>query len=277
MSSFKITKKDLSLQALEALIDECSQNKQLQNDKEVQMIINTGKKKIEMAKDYIPRIIPLTHCKLNHPKDVRILLVTKDPSTIYREAIEKDDSIKDLIKEVITVKNLKRRFKGSKMITLYHEFDLVVADYRVHHLLPKILGARFYSGSKKIPFVIKMSKQVKMRGEKLKEECDTKYIRAQLKSITKNAYYLPNQDNCLMVRIGNLDKQSEEDMLNNAVDIINFLTDPAKKPQGGVIKGGIASIFVKSEHSSSLPLYEASSSKNNQKPNYDEELKNFKL
>lgn len=277
MSTFKITKKDLSLQALESLIDECSQNQKLQNDKEVQMIINTGKKKIELVKDFVPRIIPLTHCKLNHPKDVRILLITKDPSTIYREAIEKDDSVKDLIKEVITVKNLKRRFKGSKMVTLYHEFDLVVADYRVHHLLPKILGARFFSGTKKIPFVIKMSKQVKMRGEKLNEECDTKYIRAQLKSITKNAYYLPNQDNCLTIRIGNIDKQSEGDMLNNAIDIINFLTDPTKTPQGGIIKSGIASIFVKTEHSASLPLYEAKTTKNNQKRNYDEELKNFKL
>ena len=277
MSILKLNKKDLSTKALEALIEECSRNKKLQNDTEIQMVINTGKKKIALAKDYIPRIIPLTKCKLNHPKDLRILLITKDPSSVYREAINGDDSLKDLIKEVISVKNLKRRFKGSKLNILYKEFDMVVADYRVHHLLPKILGSRFFSTTKKIPFVIKMSRQVKIRGEKLNEECDTKYIRAQLKSIAKNAYYLPNEDNCLIIRIGDINRQSIDDMLNNVIDIVQFLTDPTKKPQGGIIKGNIATIFVKTTNSISLPLYKGEDDNKNNKPNYEEELKNFKL
>lgn len=277
MSSLKLSNKDLSKKALEALIQECSKNEKLQNDTEVQMIINTGKKKMAVTKDYIPRIIPLSQCKLHYLKDLRILLITKDPSNKYREAINNDDSVKYLIKEVISIKNLKRRFKGSKLNSLYREFDLVVADYRVHHLLPKILGSRFFSTTKKIPFVIKISRQIKIRGEKLDEECDTKYIRAQLKSIARNAYYLPNEDNCLTVRIGDINKHSIDEMLNNVIDIVQFLTDPTKRPQGGIIRGNIASIFVKTANSISLPLYNGENGNRNSKPNYAEELKKFKL
>lgn len=277
MSTFKLTKKELSRKALESLLQECSINPKLTNDTDIQMVINTGKKKLSMDKDFVPRIVPLQHCKMNHPKDLRILLITKDPSTIYRNAIAKDDSIKDLIKEVISMKNLKRRFRGSKINELYKEYDMVVADYRVHHLLPKVLGHKFFSGTKKIPFVIKMSKDVKMRGQKMEEKCDTKYVRAQLKSIARNAYYLPNDDNCLTVRIGQIDKQSIDDMLNNAIDIIQFLVDPSKKPQGGVIKNGVASIFVKTANSISLPLYERKDDGKKKVPDYDAELRNFKL
>lgn len=276
MSSLKLSIKDLSRKALQALIQECSKNEKLQNDTEIQMIINTGKK-MAVTKDYVPRIIPLTQCKLNHPKDLRILLITKDPSSRYREVIVNDNSIKDLIKEIISVKNLKRRYRGSKLNMLYREFDLVVADYRVHHLLPKILGSTFFSTTKKIPFVIKMSRHIKVRGEKLDEECDIKYIRAQLKSIAKNAYYLPNEDNCLTIRIGDINKHSIDEMLNNVIDIVQFLTDSTKKPQGGIIKGNIASIFVKTANSISLPLYKGENGNKSNKPNYEEELKNFKF
>lgn len=276
MSSLKLSIKDLSRKALQALIQECSKNEKLQNDTEIQMIINTGKK-MAVTKDYVPRIIPLTQCKLNHPKDLRILLITKDPSSRYREVIVNDNSIKDLIKEIISVKNLKRRYRGSKLNMLYREFDLVVADYRVHHLLPKILGNTFFSTTKKIPFVIKMSRHIKVRGEKLDEECDIKYIRAQLKSIAKNAYYLPNEDNCLTIRIGDINKHSIDEMLNNVIDIVQFLTDSTKKPQGGIIKGNIASIFVKTANSISLPLYKGENGNKSNKPNYEEELRNFKF
>lgn len=264
---------ELQRRSIDTLIDQCHKNPKLKNDKDIQIVINTGKQKIKIQKDYVPRIIPLSYVKINHPKDLRILLITKDPSTIYREAIEKDESLKDLIKEIITVKNLKRRFRGSKINEMYNEFDVVVADYRVHHLLPDILGRKFFSGNKKVPFMIRMSHAVKVRRQQMTEECDTKYLRAQLKSICKNTYFLPNADNCLNVRIGILDKHNVDEMLSNVIDIANFLTDPKKRPQGGVIKGGIESIFVKTSNSTSLPLY----MRPNKPDQEDVDLKNFKL
>jgi len=53
-------------------------------------------------------------------------------------------------------------------------------------------------------------------------------------------------------------KQNVDEMIYNVLDIVTFLTDSSKKPQGGVIKGGIESIYVKTSNSSSLPLYSKS-------------------
>ncbi|CCF59097.1 hypothetical protein KAFR_0G00640 [Kazachstania africana CBS 2517] len=254
-TTLKLTKSQLSKKSIDSLLSRCAQDSNLQNDKDVQIVINTGKK-MDVSKDYIPRIIPLTACKLYKPKDLRILLITKDPSTLYRETISRDDTINDLIKEIISVKNLKRRFRGAKLSTLYKEFDLVVADYRVHHLLPDVLGSRFFHSKKKTPYMIRMSKQLKERRQKMIEECDVSYIRAQLKSICKNTSYIANNDNCLNVKIGEVGRHSSEEMLSNIQDIVRFLTDKKEKPQGGVIKGGINSIFVKTSNSVSLPVYQ---------------------
>lgn len=254
-STIHLDESDLSRKSLESLIAICSTDPKLANDKDIQIVINTARK-MGIPKDYVPRIIPLQFCKLNKPRDLRILLITKDPSTIYRDAITKDEPLNELIKEIITVKGIKRRFRGAKLNQLYAEFDLIVADYRVHHLLPKVLGTRFFHGSKKLPFMIRMSKQVKVKRQQMAEECDTSYIRAQLKSICKNAHYLANDDNCLNVKIGQIGKQTVDEMLYNVIDIVEFLTDKDKKPQGGVIKGGIDSIYVKTSNSASLPLYE---------------------
>ncbi|CAB4254609.1 similar to Saccharomyces cerevisiae YKR060W UTP30 Subunit of U3-containing 90S preribosome complex involved in production of 18S rRNA and assembly of small ribosomal subunit [Maudiozyma barnettii] len=256
-SQVSLKEEDLSRKALESLIEVCKQDPKLAEDKDVQIVINTTRK-MGVPKDYIPRIIPLQYCKLNKPRDLRTLLITKDPSTIYRDAITKDEPVNDLIKEIITVKNLKRRFRGSKLNELYSEFDIVVADYRVHHLLPKVLGTRFFHGSKKLPFMIRMSKNLKVKRQQMVETCDTSYIRAQLKSIYKNAHYIPNEDNCLNIKIGQIGKQNVDEMIYNVLDIVTFLTDSSKKPQGGVIKGGIESIYVKTSNSSSLPLYSKS-------------------
>lgn len=231
-------------------------------------------KKMGIKRDNIPRIIPLTKCKLFKPRDLNILLITKDPSSLYRETLTKDEHTSELFKEIISVKNLKRRFRGSKLTQLYKDFDLVIADYRVHHLLPEVLGSRFYHGSKKLPYMIRMSKEVKLKRQQMVEKCDPIYVRAQLRSICKNTSYIPNDDNCLSVRVGNIQKHSIPEILQNIQDTVNFLTDRSKRPQGGVIKGGIISIFVKTSNSTSLPIYQISEVKEN---NESENLSDIKL
>lgn len=253
----RLDKDDVATRALESLLAHCESDSNLKQDKNIHMIIYTGKK-MGIQKDYVPRIIPLRSCKLNKPKDLRILLITKDPSTKYRETLGNDESTSDLFKEIISIKNLKRRFRGSKMTHIYREFDLIVADFRVHHLLVDILGNRFYHGNKKLPFVIRFSKQTPLKGKKMPDECDPSYVRAQLRSICKNTSYVPNNDNCLSVKIGIVGKTSVAEMIDNAHDVMQFLSDKSKKPQGGVLKGGILSVFVKTSNSPSLPVYEKS-------------------
>ncbi|CCD23578.1 Utp30p NDAI_0B05450 [Naumovozyma dairenensis CBS 421] len=272
MIKLAVSDRKLAEKAINSLIHHCETDPKLSQDKDIQVIINTGKR-MGIPRDYIPRIIPLSSCKMYKPKDLKILLITKDAGGLYRDNLMKDDISNELFKEIISVKNLKRRFKGSKLKGLYKEFDLVVADYRVHHLLPGVLGNKFFHGNKKTPFMIRMSKAVKVRRQKMEEECDPVYVRAQLRSICKNTSYIPNNDNCLNVKIGELGRHSVDEMIQNIVDIVMFITDKNKKPQGGVVKGGIVSMFVKTSNSSSLPIYESATADHT----FDEEQEYAKL
>ncbi|EJS42824.1 utp30p [Saccharomyces arboricola H-6] len=268
-----VIRSELAEKALNALILQCKESPSLQNDKDIHIIINMGNK-MGIKRDNIPRIIPLTKCKLFKPRELNILLITKDPPTLYRETLANDEHTSELFKEIISVKNLRRRYRGSKLNQLYKDFDLVVADYRVHHLLPDVLGNRFYHGSKKLPYMIRMSKEVKQKRQQMIEKCDPIYVRAQLRSICRNTSYNPNDDNCLSVRVGHIQKHSVPEILQNIQDVINFLTDRSKRPQGGVIKGGVVSIFVKTSNSISLPIYQFSEAKEDRK---SEDLSNIRL
>lgn len=245
----------LATKALKALNKQCGEDPKLAHDVGIHLIINT-EQRIGIKNDHIPRIIPLHHGKMKTYSELKILLICKDPSNFYRDALIADDSTSELFKEVIGLKKLRQRYKGKKLKTLFDEFDVVVADYRVHHLLPNILGATFYQSNKKLPFVIRMSKQIKEKGSKMKEECDVKYIKAQVRSICKNTWYVPNKDNCLSVKIGEIGVHPIGEVVSNAEDVLNFLCDKRKKPQGGCIKDGkISSLFVKTSNSVSLPIW----------------------
>lgn len=242
--------------SLESLINQCEKDPQLSKDSNVHMIINT-QKRIGVKNDFIPRIIPLSHCKFDRYTDLRILLIVKDPSSLYHSALSQNEFTATIFKTIISVKKLKSRYRGSKLNTLFQDYDLIVADYRVHHLLPPILGSKFYNSNKKLPFMVQMSKQVKIKGQKMKDECDPIYLRAQIKSICKNTWYVPNPDNCLSVKIGQIGRHSIEEITHNIKDVVNFLTDKRKKPQGGIINGTINSLFLKTSNSVSLPIYRA--------------------
>ncbi|AET39966.1 Utp30p Ecym_5195 [Eremothecium cymbalariae DBVPG len=246
-------------EALHTILKQCGSDPQLVRDSHIHLVITTSKP-IGIKNDHIPRIIPLNHCKLSKPSDMRILLVVKDPSTFYRNSLKADESTAEMFADIISVKNLKTKYKGSKLNKLFKDYDMVMADYCVHHLLPHILGSAFYKSNRKIPFMLQMSRQVKKPRTKMVQECDTKYIRAQVRSICKNTWYVPNPDNCLTVRIGNVGVHKPDEMTYNIQDIINFLCDKSKRPQGGCIRGGIDSLFIKTSNSTSLPIYKRAKS-----------------
>ncbi|SCU99718.1 LAME_0G05050g1_1 [Lachancea meyersii CBS 8951] len=254
MSPLNAAQEVLATKALSSLLERCGSDSKLANDKNVHMVINT-EKPIGLKNDYVPRIIPLTKCKMHKAGDLRILLITKDPSTLYRKTLAEDPTTADLFKTVLSVRNLKGKYRGSRLNKLFKEYDLVVADYRVHHLLPAILGSAFYHSNKKLPFILQMARNAKVKGQKLQEECDSSYVRAQIKSIAKNTSYVPNVDNCLSVKIGEVGLHTPQQMLQNIQDAVSFLTDKSKKPQGGVIRGEISGIFVKTSNSISLPIF----------------------
>lgn len=249
--TLKLRHEDISTKSIEALLHRCTIDPKLANDRDIFITINTTQK-LGLKKDYIPRIIPLSSSKLQSPRDLRILLITKDPSNVYRDVLTKDEHTKDLLKEVFSYKKLRRICRGNGIKQIYNDFDMVLVDFRVQRRLPDILGAKFFRGSKKIPFVVKLLRE-KPHGDVV---CDPAYVRAQVRSICKNTFYLPNADNCLSVRVGRVGKHSVEEIVTNAQDVTRFLTDPKLKTQGGgIVKGGITSIFIKTDTSISLPLY----------------------
>ncbi|AGO12808.1 AaceriACR252Cp [[Ashbya] aceris (nom. inval.)] len=247
----------LASKALRALLKQCAADPALSRDAHVQLVINT-KKPMGTKNDYVPRIIPLQHSKLQKPASLRILLVVKDPSTPYRTALKADSATSELFADIISVKRLKTKYRGAKLNELFRQFDMVVADHRVQHLLPHILGSAFYRSNKKVPFVVQLSKQPQPARAGKPDGVDPKYVRAQLRSICRNTWYLPTPDNCLTVRIGVVGAHQPEEMLQNIEDVVQFLCDKTKRPQGGAIRGGIKSLFVKTSNSVSLPIYKAS-------------------
>ena len=225
--------------------------------------IPLGKKK-----DYTPRIIPLTH-KLDEAANKSILLITKDPSTDYRPQLEeKDCPTEDMFNQIYSLKRLKSIAKDpKKLFKAFKEFDIIVADNRVHKFLPQILGTPFYAKNKKLPFMIQMAKPsptaslVKgKKSTKLKDNrCEPKYVARQMNSIVNNTNFLPPVNgNCVSIKIG-YTNWKESDLLTNLNDVLLYLVDEKYKPVGGMLNNvkNIGSIFVKTGESISLPVYKA--------------------
>lgn len=217
------------------------------------------------SKDYTPRIIPLTHA-LDKLENKSVLLVTKDPSTPYRNILtDKDSPTEDVFNQIYTLTKLKRMSSNAKKTSaLFKEYDIIVADHRVHKFLPDILGPQFYVKNKKIPFVVQMAppdpnaKLTKTsKSHKLKDErCEAKYVKGQMKSIARNAHCLPPANGTFMsIKVGYTDWLSDK-IMANINDVMIFFME-SKYPSGGLIKGKkmLESLYVKTSDSISMPVY----------------------
>lgn len=205
-----------------------------------------------------------------------ILLITKDPSTPYREPILKKGSpTEDLFKDIMPLKKLRTLSKTTKSLKkLFSDYEVVVADHRVHHLLPDILGEVFYRGHKRVPFMVQLAKPdgVPVKKQDKVEKCDPKYVRDQVRSICKNTFYIPARDGTITVKVGYVDSTPEE-VTQNIASVVEFLKNPKFKPAGGVLKHNnqIRGLFVKTNESASLPIYKRVDAKKEDLDDSDDE------
>jgi ribosome biogenesis protein UTP30 len=233
-------------------------------DAAIYLIINI-KIQLTQTKDYTPRVIPLTH-KLDKLENKSVLLVTKDPSTPYRQALtEKDSPTEDVFNQIYTLTKLRSLAKDPKKIyKLFKEFDIVVADNRVHKFLPGTLGAQFYLKNKKVPFMVQMAKPSYdaqltkgKKSHKLKDDrCEPKYVKGQMKSIAGNASFIPPcNGNCLSIKAG-YTSWLDKDVMKNIDDILRYLVEEKFKPVGGVLRSinNIGGVHLKTSESISLPI-----------------------
>ncbi|KAH3675865.1 hypothetical protein WICMUC_002435 [Wickerhamomyces mucosus] len=227
----------------------------------IQLLINTEHPLLK-KKDYIPRIIPIPN-RLGKISTTQILLITKDPSTIYREALnQKGSPTEDLIKDIMPLKKIKKIAGNKKqLINLFQDYDLVLCDHRIQHLLPGILGEMFFKKNKKLPFMIQMFQptpdDLKLKKQEKIEKCDAEFVKKQIKSIVKNTSYLPNTDTTISIRLGYTDFKIQE-LITNLSTIIEFLQNPKfLMSNGGIInkKNQLVGVMVKTNESVALPVY----------------------
>lgn len=236
-----------------------------QEARPVYLIVNY-KIQLVRAKDYTPRIVPIPH-KLDKVGAKLVLLVTKDPSTPYRAALtEKGSPTEDCFNQIYTLTKVRSMAKDPrKALRLFKEFDVVVADHRVHKFLPGTLGAQFYAKNKKIPYMIQMAKPDPhaqlTRGKKsakLKDErCDAAYVRLQLRSIVGNTSFVPPANgNCMSIKVGYSDWLLAPIVANIAA-VMLYLVEARFAPVGGVLRTmkNVQSVHVKTSESASMPVW----------------------
>jgi len=191
----------------------------------------------QALKTFKGRPIPLPH-PFRDIEDCSVCLLVKD-----KEEAKKwlgDDYQKHGIKKILSLHQLRTQYKEySSRRELVSLYDAFVADDRIVCMLPKALGKIFYVGSKR-PLPIRLAVKDKLHGdvtEKIK------------KALGSAFFYLSGVSTS--VRIGTTD-QSAEQLAENAEAVLNGAVEhiPGKWK-------GVQSVFLKSEKSPALPMYEA--------------------
>ena len=260
--SFPLGKKTLedTKKSLESLI--AHEIKQGNSGHEfVYLVINT-ERPFTKVRDHTPRIVPIPN-RLSRISERSVLLITKDPSTPYRDPLTRAKSpTEDLFKDIMPLKKVKTLTRSTKSAkNMLSEYDLILADHRIHHLLPDIMGEVFYRAHKRVPFVVQLAqiseedmKKPLKRQERV-ERCDAQYVLKQMRSIAKNTYYFPSRDAQIVLKVGYIDTEPEK-LCQNIGAVIEFLHNEKFLPSGGVLKKNpMKELFVKTNNSASLPIW----------------------
>lgn len=222
----------------------------------IHLVVNT-KIHLIATKDFTPRIIPVTH-KLHKVGEKTFALIARD--TAYRQPLTcAGAATEDLLHEIIPFKKVQLMGHSKKaLLRLFKENDVIVADTRIHHRLPDILGQQFYGKNRKVPFKIQMARPEAGKVPRGRSDtlCDPKFVKAQLKLIAGNTSYLPPANGtCFHVVVGYSDWKVLE-LLTNINDVISYLVEEKYAPVGGLLKslGNLHSVLVKTSNSVAMPV-----------------------
>ena len=124
----------------------------------------TAKKHILDSNRLKPGKIPLPH-PLQTTSQSRICLITADPPAssprAYKELVQSAEFPADLsprIVKVIAISRLKAKYKSFESCRQLHaEHDVFLADDRIIHMLPQILGKVFYKTTTKRPVPVSLT------------------------------------------------------------------------------------------------------------------------
>lgn len=211
-----------------------------------------------------------------------MLLITKDPVVPFRQLFEAPDSeTEDLFKGIYGLKKLQARMRSSRYAKqIFSEYDIILADHRVHHKLHEVLGARFYSKNRRVPFMVQMDTPEKMEEARIaanralkskkkekyssgetvtgkggseaggaggagagavSECCNPGYVYRQVKLIVRNTYIVGNDSGTTVsVKVGHAAMGSKA-LMENVEAVMVFLTSAQHRPAGGLVSMASAS------------------------------------
>lgn len=206
-----------------------------------------GLKKIPEKSPVNPTLLPLTHSFYEEAREkgaVEICVFTKDPQKSYKEKLLKRKSIG----KVIGMTKLKAKYKPFEAKRLLaSSFDFFVADDRIIHLLPPLLGKAFYD-RKKIPIAINLKRFVD-------GDADLKAFDAEIEKIMNSTVMIHSKGPCVSIKIG-ISSQSTSDIVDNIKCVVSALND---KIAGGF--ENVQSLNLKTTTSIALPVYNTIESK----------------
>ncbi len=213
-------------------------------------IIFTKKNLFTSKKNFKPKLIHIQD-KPKNEEQPRIVLFIRD-DVIDKELLEKieESELNSLIEQIITGSDLKSTYKQyEKRRELYSLNDIFLADDSLITTLPKLLGKVFYD-SKKLPIPIKINK----------ENFSIQSVINQVNKISNSIVYSLPRSNNLSVNLGSIETINES-VLKQVIE--HFQNEELR------------SIFIKTNQSPALPLYELDTvyTEDDVKPTDKEEIK----
>ncbi|KAG9301778.1 hypothetical protein G9A89_003325 [Geosiphon pyriformis] len=185
----------------------------------------------EQGKDK-PIKIPLRHAL--YGPDTEVCLFTKDPQKDFKELLSQHNVTR--ITKVISLDKLRKKYKQFEAKRqLCDAFELFLADERILHRLPKLLGKVFFI-KKKQPIPVKLKS-----GD----------IKAEIDRACNSTYLHLSTGTCVAVKIGNVN-HSVSQLLENLDLSVPIIVEKLPKKRKNIM-----SMQIKTGNSVSLPIYNA--------------------
>ncbi|GFP87874.1 ribosomal l1 domain-containing protein 1 [Phtheirospermum japonicum] len=200
--------------------------------------LNLTLKKIPSNPRTNPFKIPLPHPILDAASQLCLIIDDRPKSPT-----PPSDQIKKLIKahnipisKVIKISKLKTNYKPFEAKRkLCDSYDLFLVDKRVVHLLPKLLGKKFFQ-KKKLPLGVDLGK---------------KNLKLQVERALGSALLYLRTGTCCVMKVGKVAMDKDE-IAENVFDAINCAVERVPKKWDGV-----RSLLLKFSDSVALPIYVA--------------------
>ncbi|KAG4305177.1 hypothetical protein PORY_001347 [Pneumocystis oryctolagi] len=178
---------------------------------------------------------------LKHPiidPDSECCLIVKDPQRFYKDLVT-SAKLNKRITKVIGVSKLRKKFKSyEQRRALRDSYDLFLADDRVIHLLPNLLGKTFYE-KKRQPIPIDLA-----------TKCTPEHLLKEVEKAYSSTYLHLSPGTCTGVKCGAI-CQTPKQIAENIQIITSTLAEKFVKDGWKGIKG----FHIKTNESIAIPIW----------------------